>query len=152
MSLLDKGNTNHGVLQLGTVQLASRTLIPNNHKIQLAIRDGLGITSPNARQLFELDRDGSLPDVNNFLRDRMPQLFTHFAKPYPWVTTINNSSWRDGERIWPYVLLARSGRTLVPAILNGHVDPTVSDLRDNSGRGGCPDGERVVFLGEISHT
>ena len=64
--------------------------------------------------------------------------------------TVNNSSWQDGERIWPYVLLARSGRTLVPAILNGHVDPTVSDFRDNSGRGGCPDGERVVFLGEIS--
>ena len=134
------------MLQLGTVQLASRTLILNNHKIQLAIRDGLGITSPNAWQLFELDQDGSLPDVNNFLRDRMPQLFTHFAKPYPWVTTINNSSWQDSEYIWPYMLLARSGRTLVPTILNGHVDLTVSDLCDNSGLSGISSFQTISSL------
>ena len=129
--------------------MASRTLLPNNHKVQLAVRDGLGITSPNERQLFELDRNGSLPDMNSFLRIRMPQLFSHFAKSHPWIMTVDSSNWQDGDREWPYVLLARSNRSLVPAILNGHVDPTLSDSRDNSGRAGCPDGERIVFLGEL---
>lgn len=81
----------------------------------------------------------------------MPQLFHHIAKKYPWILTINDSSWEDGDRIWPYVLLARSNRNLVPAILNGRKDPNISDFRDNSGRIGCHDGERVVYLGEISH-
>ena len=53
----------------------------------------------------------------------------------------------NGDQIWPYVLLARDNRTLVPAIINGSVDPTISDFRDNSGRKACADIERVVFLG-----
>ena len=61
---------------------------------------------------------------------------------------VDTSNWEDSDRLWPYVLLARSGRSLVPAILNGHIDPTISDFRGNSGRVTCPDGERVVFLGE----
>jgi hypothetical protein len=128
----------------------SKTPIPNGYGIQTAIRDGLGITSPNEQQLFELDRNGSLPDMNGFLRSHLPQLFHHFSKTNSWISTINNSDWEDGDRLWPYVLLARSNRNLVPAILNGRFDPTISDFRDNSGRIACPDAERVVFLGEIS--
>ena len=79
----------------------------------------------------------------------MPKLFTHFARTNPWISTIDTSNWEDGDHMWPYVLLARAGRKLVPAILNGHTDPTVSDFRDNSGRASCPDSERVVFLGGI---
>ena len=135
-------------LQLGTVTLASKTPLPNNHAIQVAVRDGLGITSANERQLFELDRNGTLPDMNSFLCSQMPKLFNHFAKTKPWILTIDQSNWVDGDRVWPYVLLARANRNLVPAVLNGHVDPTVSDFRDNSGRASCPDGERIVFLGE----
>ena len=116
------------VLQLGTVSLTSKTPLPNNHAIQVAVRDGLGITSANERQLFELDRDGILPDMNSFLRSHMPKLFNHFAKTKPWILTINQSNWADGDRIWPYMLLARANRNLVPAVLNGHVDPTVSDF------------------------
>lgn len=117
--------------------------------MQVAIRDGLGTTSPNECNLFELDRNGSLADMNNFLRSRMPKLFNHFTKTDPWISMIDASDWEDGDRLWPYVLLARSGsRTLVPAILNGHVDPTISDFRDNSGRASCRDGERIVILGE----
>lgn len=138
------------VFQLGTVSLARRTPLLNNHMMQVAIRDGLGVTSPNERNLFELDRNGSLLDMNNFLRSRMPKLFTHFAKTNPWILTVGTSSWVDGDRLWPYVLLARAGRSLVPAVLNGHNDPTVSDFRDNSGRVTCPDSERVVFLGKKS--
>ena len=78
----------------------------------------------------------------------MPKLFAHLAKSNPWIQTVDASSWEDGDRLWPYVLLARAGRSLVLAVLNGHVDPTVSDFRGNSGRPSCPDGERVVFLGE----
>ena len=136
--------------QSGRVALMSRTPVPNNHQIQVAIQDGLGITSPNERDLFELDRSGSFPDMNNFLRSRMPKLFNHFAKTDPWISTVNTSNWEDGDRLWPYALLARSSRSLVPAVLNGHTDPTVSDFRDNSGRVSRPDGERVVFLGENS--
>lgn len=139
------------MLQSKTVQLTSKIGLPDNHAIQTAIRNGLGITSPDEQQLFELDRNGFLPDMNNFLRTHMPQLFHHIAKKYPWILTINDSSWEDGDRIWPYVLLARSNRNLVPAILNGRKDPNISDFRDNSGRIGCRDGERVVYLGEISH-
>ena len=80
----------------------------------------------------------------------MPKIFNHFAKSSPWILTINWPDWTDGDRVWPYVLLARAGRTLVPAILNGCVDPTLSDFRDNSGRPSCPDSKRVVFLGEVS--
>lgn len=87
--------------------------------------------------------------MNKFLCTRLPQLFNYFAKSDPWILTVDNSNWQDGDREWPYVLLARAGRTLVPAILNGHLDPTLSDFRDNSGRSSCPDGERVVFLGKI---
>jgi len=87
--------------------------------------------------------------MNHFLRSRMPKLFNHFAKADPWISTLNTSNWEDGDRLWPYVLLARAGRSLVPAILNGHIDPTVSDFRDNSGRPGCPSGERVVFLAAV---
>jgi hypothetical protein len=140
----------HRALQSETVRLTSRTTIPNNHNIQVAVRDGLGITSPNEQQLFELDRNGSLPDMNRFLRSHFPQLFHHFAESNPWILTINNSDWEDGNRVWPYVLLAWSNRILVPAILNGRTDPTMSDFRDNSGRTACPDIERVVCLGEIS--
>ena len=86
--------------------------------------------------------------MNDFLRSRMPKLFNHFARTYPWISTVNTSNWEDGNHLWPYALLARAGRKLVPAILNGHIDPTVSDFRDNSGRASCPDSERVVFLGE----
>ena len=135
------------ILQSGTIALARKIAVPNMHAIQVAIRDGLGVTSPNERNLFELDRNGSLPDMNNFLRSQLPQLFNYFSKANPWVSTVEASNWEDGDRVWPYVLLARSNRNLVPAILNGHDDPTVSDFRDNSGRPSCPDGERVVFLG-----
>ena len=136
-----------GALQSGTITLTRKTPPLNNHMVQVAIRDGLGITSSNERNLFELDRNGSLPGMNNFLCSRMPRLFNHFAKTSPWILTVDSSNWEDGNRLWPYVLLARAGCSLVPAILNGHVNPTVSDFRDNSGRITCPDGERVVFLG-----
>lgn len=107
--------------------------------------------SPSEQNLFELDRNGSLLDMNSFLRSRMPRLFAHFAKEHPWIATVNSSNWQDGDRVWPYILLARAtNRSLVPAILNGHIDPTMSDFRDNSGRAACPDVERVVCLGEIS--
>ena len=139
-----------GTLQSGTVALAHKTPLPNNHAMQVAIRDHLGITSQNERNLFELDRNGSLPDMNSFLRSQMPKLFNHFAKTNPWISTVGASDWEDGDRLWPYVLLARAGRNLVPAILNGHSDTTISNFRDNSGRVTCPDGERVVFLGENS--
>jgi len=88
-----------------------------------------------------------LPDINRFLRERLPQLFRHFSKGDPRIMTVDCSTWADGDRIWPYVLLARNGRSLVPAVLNGHNDPTISDFRDNSGRKTCPDVERVIFLG-----
>ena len=114
--------------QLGAVTLASKTPVPNNHAIQVAVRDGLGITSANERELFELDRNGVLPDMNSFLCSYMPKLFNHFAKTTPWISTINQSNWVDRDRVWPYILLARANRNLVPAVLNGHVDPTVSDF------------------------
>jgi hypothetical protein len=137
------------MLQSRTVALTCKTPLPNNHSIQVAIRDGLGITSPNKHNLFELDRNGFLPDMNHFLWSQMPRLFNHFAKVDPWISTIETSDWEDGDRLWPYVLLARSGhRSLVPAVLNRHADPTVLDFQDNSGRVSCPDGERVVYLGE----
>ena len=136
--------------RLGTVQLSCKTTIPNVHSIQVAVRDGLGVKSPSEQQLFELNRNSSFPDMNSFLRTNMPQLFQHFAKSNPWILTVNNDDWQDRDRLWPYVLLARSGRDLVPAILNGHSDPTISDFRDNSGQAGCSDGGRVIFLGEIS--
>lgn len=78
----------------------------------------------------------------------MPKLFNHFAKKNRWILTVDNSNWKDGDQVWPYVLLARANRNLVPAVLNGHVDPTISDFRDNSGRINCPDGERIVYLGK----
>ena len=87
--------------------------------------------------------------MNSFLRDHMPQLFTYLAKNNPWILTVDRSTWTDGDRLWPYVLLARDKRNLVPAVLNGHVDPTISDFRDNSGRKTCPDSECIVFIGEI---
>lgn len=128
--------------------MVSKTALPNVHSVTVAVRDHLGIRSSDERQLFELDRNGTLPDMNHFLRTRMPQLFQHFAKDYPWIMTVNNSNWQDGDRNWPYVLLARSGRVLVPAIMPDHRNPTLSDFRDNSGRAACPDGERIVFLGK----
>jgi len=81
----------------------------------------------------------------------MPQLFNHLAKDNEWIMTVNRSNWTDGDRDWPYVLLARnSNRFLVPVVLNGYVDPTISDFRDHSGRKTCPDAERVVFIGGFS--
>lgn len=116
------------MLQSGTITLKCKTSLPNNHAIQVAIRDGLGVTSLNEHDLFELDRNGSLPDMNHFLRSRMPKLFNHFARADPWISTLNTSNWEDGDPLWPYVLLAQAGCSLVPAILNGHVDPTVLDF------------------------
>ena len=141
--------SDNGVLQSHLIKLSHPSQVPTNHSVQVAVRDGLGITSRSERELFELDRDGGLLDKNSFLRDRMPQLFTYLAKNDPWILTTDRSTWTDGDRIWPYVLLARDKRSLVPAVLNGHVDPTISDFRDNSGRKTCPDSERVVFIGEI---
>ena len=89
--------------------------------------------------------------MNAFLRDRMPQLFNYFARDHPWILTVNASNWNDGDRLWPYVLLARrANRKLVPAIISGHTDPTVSDIRENSGRKGASPSDRVIFLGEVS--
>ena len=139
-----------GMLQSNTIELVIPTQALGSHDVQVAVRDGLGITSPSERELFELPRDGTLPEINSFLRDRMPQLFNYFARTNSWILTVNSSTWNDGDRAWPYVLLARrTNRTLVPAILNGHTNPSVSDLRDNCGRRGAPHLERVVFLGEI---
>jgi len=132
------------------LELAVPTQALGGHDVQVAVRNGLGISSPSERELFELNRNSTLPDINIFLRDRMPQLFNHFARDEPWISTINSSAWNDGDRVWPYVLLARrTNRTLVPALLNGHVDPTISDLRENCGRKGASPSERVIFLGEI---
>ena len=63
------------------------------------------------------------------------------------ISTVDTSNWEDGNHLWLYILLAQLNQNLVPAILNGHIDPTVSDFQDNSGRPNCPDGERIVFLG-----
>ena len=144
---LRKMHPDYQVLQSGTITLARKITVPNIHTIQVAVRDGLGITSPGERNLFELDRNGLLPDMNNFLRSQLPQLFNHFSKANTWISTVDASNWEDGDRLWPYMLLARSNQNLIPAILNGHIDPTVSDFRDNSGRPSCPNGERIVFLG-----
>ena len=137
------------VLQTGLINLISPNNVLTNYSVQIAVRNGLGITSHSDLELFELNRDGILPDLNDFLRRRMPQLFDHFAKKNPWIRTVDRSTWVDGDRIWPYMLLARDKRALVPIVLNGHTDPTISDFRDNSGRKTCPDLERVVFIGEI---
>lgn len=123
--------------------LASGAPLPSSHVIQVAVRDGLGITS-DERQLFELDRTGCLPDMNLFWCSQMYALFNHLAKSNPWILTLNRSNRQDGDCLWPYVLLARASRNLVPAILNGHTDPTLSDFRDNGGGTSCPDGERLV--------
>ena len=80
---------------------------------------------------------------------RLDATIVHLAKKDPWILTANCSTWTDGDRIWPYVLLARDKRSLVPTVLNGHVDPTISDFHDNSRRKTCPDSECVVFIGEI---
>lgn len=132
-------------------QLNRRTQVYSNNDVQIAIRQGLGVGSPSERDLFELNRDGVLPDMNNFLRERMPQLFNFFARENPWIMTINRSNWVDGNRDWPYVLLARNNnRSLVPVVLNGRTNPTISDFRDHSGRKTCPDAERVVYIGGSS--
>lgn len=139
-----------GVFQSRMVELAAPTSTLGGHEVQVAIRNGLAIASPSERELFTLNRDATLPDINSFLRGHMPQLFNHFARDYPWISTIDGSTWNDGDRVWPYVLLARrTNRTLVPALLNGHTDPTVSDLLENCGRRGASPSERVIFLGEI---
>ena len=131
------------------IELAVPTQAPGGHDVQVAVRNGLGITSPSERQLFELNRDGTLPDINSFLRDRMPQIFNHFSKDNPWISTIDSSTWDDGNRVWPYVLLAQwTNSTLVPALLNGHTNATVSDLCENCGQRGAPPSERVIFFGE----
>ena len=131
--------------------MENRTLVYSSNDIQIAVRQGLGIRSPTERDLFELNRDGFLPDMNNFLRGRMPQLFNHLARNNRWIMTIDRSNWTDGDRDWPYVLLARnSNRSLVPVVLNGYVDPTISDFRDHSGRKTCPDSERVIYIGAFS--
>ena len=124
--------------------------ILTDHNIQVAVRKGLGITSPSEQDLFELNQNSNLLDMNSFLREHLSPLFSHFAKKDPWIMTVDHPAWMDGDRIWPYVLLARDRRTLVPAVLNGHNDPTISDFRVNSGRKTCPDSERVVFISEIS--
>lgn len=137
-------------LQSNMVELVAPTQALGGHDVQVAVRNGLGITSPSERELFELNRDATLPDINSFLRGHMPQLFNHFAKADPWILTVNSSNWNDGDRLWPYVLLARrTNRTLVPALVNGRTDPTVSDLRENCGRKGGSPSDRVIFLGEI---
>jgi len=137
-------------LQSGLTSLITPSKIPTGHGVQVAIQKGLGITSTSERDLFELNRDGNLLDMNSFLRKHLSPLFDYFAKRNPWILTVDHSTWTDGDRRWPYVLLARDGRSLVPAVLNGHDDPTISDFRDNSGRKTCRDSERVVFIGEIS--
>jgi len=100
-------------------------------------------------ELFKLNHDGSLPDMNSFLQDCMLWLFAYLAKNDPWVLTVDCSTWTDGDHLWPYVLLARDKCNFVPAMLNRHIYPTISDFHDNSGRKMCPDSERVVFIGEI---
>ena len=132
------------------IELAVPTNALGGHNVQVAVRNGLGILSPSEQELFKLNRNGTLPEINSFLRDNMPQLFSYFAKSNPWILTVDSSSWNDGDRVWPYVLLTRrTNRTLVPAILNNYTDPTVSDLSENCGRRGAPPSERVIFLGEI---
>ena len=131
----------------------THTPIPSGYDIQPAAQSGLAITSPSERELFKLDSDGTLLDINHFLRSNMPSLFNHLAKTkiYRWILEVNRSTW-TGNDPWPYVLLARKNRSLVPALLpNGRGDPTVSDLRDNCGRKGGPHSEWVLFFGEISH-
>ena len=79
----------------------------------------------------------------------MPGLFNHLAKTAPWILEVNGSTCMEGLH-WPYVLLARRGRSLVPALLpNGRSDPTVSDLRETCGQKGRSHSERVIFFGEI---
>ena len=132
-------------------ELEVRTQVYSNNDVQIAVRRGLGIRSPTERDLFELNRDGFLPDMNSFLRVRMPQLFNYLARDNEWIMTIDHSNWTDGDRDWPYVLLARnSNRSLVPVVVNGYTDPTISDFRDHSGRKTCPDAERVVYIGVFS--
>jgi len=129
-------------------ELEVRTQQYSGNDIQVAVRRGLGISSRDERDLLELNRDGLLPDMNSFLRARMPQLFNHLARDNQWIMTVDRSNWKDGDRHWPYVLLARNhNRTLVPVVLNGYIDPTVSDFRAHSGRINCPDAQRVIYIG-----
>jgi len=79
-------------------ELQCRTLPCGNNDVQIAVRQGLGIRSTTDRNLFELNRDGFLPDMNSFLRVRMPQHFNHLAKNNEWMMTVNRSNWTDGDR------------------------------------------------------
>lgn len=81
--------------------LSPPTQVPANHSVQVAVHDGLGITSKDKRVFFEFNRDGGLPDMNSFLRERIPELFVYFAREYPWILTIDRSTWEDGGYSWP---------------------------------------------------
>ena len=75
--------------------LSTPTQVLANHGIQVAVHDGLGIVSKDERVLFELNQDANM---NSFLRERMPELFVYFANEYPWILTIDRSTWEDDRR------------------------------------------------------
>lgn len=139
------------MFQSGLVELATPTQVIRGNDIQVAALNGLAVTSTSDLELFELNGDGILPDINDFLRRKLPQLFDHLAKIAPWILEVDGSTYAEGDRIWPYALLARHHRSmLVPALLpNGRSDPTVADLREISGRRGRTSSEQVIFFGKI---
>jgi hypothetical protein len=125
----------------------SSIVIPGLNRIQTAALYGLAARSQSETNLFTFDTTWNMAEMNTFLCQKIPYLFDHFAIKDPWIKTINSNNWIDGNKTWPYVLLARVGTHLEPAVLTETKDPTGADYYDNSGRQSAAPKQRTIYIG-----
>lgn len=120
------------------------TPIPSLNEIQTAVFYGLGARSPSDTELLTFDKSWDTAQMNIFLRQHLPKLFEHLATQNPWIRTATTN--KDLKTL-PYVLLARSGKYLVPAVIPSGANPTGLDYFENSGRDSASFKQRQLFIG-----
>jgi len=126
--------------------LRNSTPIPTLNQIQTAVMYGLGVRSPSDTKLLTFDKSWDAARMNSFLRQLLPKLFGYLSTKNPWIHTATTNK---DLQVLPYVLLARSGKNLVPAVSPDGADPTGLDYFENSGRDSAAFKNRLLFIGVV---
>lgn len=108
---------------------------------------GLGVRSLSDTELLTFDKSWDAARMNSFLQQQLPKLFEYLAIRNPWIHTATTN--KDLQTL-PYVLLAHSGKNLIPAVSPSGANPTGLDYFENSGRDSAAFKNRQLFIGKYT--
>jgi hypothetical protein len=110
-------------------------------------------TDPLSNIPLRFDNNWGSKEMNAFLREMFPRLFSHFAKTFPEILTIkaepNNIGTLLEDIIWPYTITLKYCTKLEVFPTIKHPTGAIFLVKSSSCATGGSWSERVIYLGKF---